>query len=94
MPKPKGRDGRPWRRLQARVLREETLCHLCLQPVDKDLPHTDPQSATVDHLAPLSHNPHLALDRANLRLAHRHCNSSKGNGNGQHLTNHRRSRNW
>jgi 5-methylcytosine-specific restriction endonuclease McrA len=74
----KGKTGRPWRRARAYVLRHQTICHLCGQPVDKTLTWPNPRSASVDHVIPLeAGGPPLAL--TNLRLAHLTCNSSKKN---------------
>ena len=55
--------------------RDRWICQLCGDPVDRDLPPSDPWAATLDHvecqawvLVP-DHSPE------NLRLAHRWCNS-------------------
>jgi hypothetical protein len=45
-----------------------------------DLPHTDPMSATRDHVIPQSRGG--SHDRDNLRLVHRACNSARGNRKG------------
>jgi 5-methylcytosine-specific restriction endonuclease McrA len=37
-----------------------------------------PFDVTVDHFKPKSKFPHLAVEMTNLRVAHRRCNSSKG----------------
>lgn len=51
-------------------LRDKGLCGLCGEPVEGS-------ESTVDHIVPVSHGgPHT---RANVQLAHRSCNSSKGN---------------
>lgn len=63
-----GRKGRPWQRIRAQVLGASTICHLC----GRD------GADTVDHVIPRSLRPDLAHDLANLRPAHRSCNSSKG----------------
>jgi 5-methylcytosine-specific restriction endonuclease McrA len=73
------RQGRPWRRLQARVIRENSICWLCGAVVDKAIKWPDPLSPSVDHLVPLSMGGSLT-DPRNVRLAHLRCNSSKGNG--------------
>lgn len=62
--------------------RDGFICQLCGQPVDISLPHTDPMSATLDHIHPLSlkigwikspgHVP------SNVQLAHWKCNIDKG----------------
>lgn len=79
--------GRPYRRLQAWVFATQTHCWICGNPVDKALPHLDPQtglvnrqSKSLDHVVPCSVRPELALDRNNARLAHFGCNSSRGDG--------------
>ena len=73
-----GRVGRPWRTVQQRCFREETICWICLQSVDQHLDDRSPWSRTADHLIQLQHQgpPH---DRANLKLAHRRCNTARSN---------------
>src|SRR5262249_55547089 len=78
MPRSKGRTGRPWRRLQAEVWAEETHCWICRRWVDQSLHHTDPMSRSVDHVIPLWFGG-APLDRSNCRLAHRRCNTVRGN---------------
>jgi 5-methylcytosine-specific restriction endonuclease McrA len=56
--------------VRARVLREETDCWLCGQPVDKTLKTPDPGSPEVDEIVPVSLGGD-PLARANCRLAHR-----------------------
>lgn len=74
----RGRSGRPWERAKAHVWREETHCWLCGYAVDQTLHQRDPWSRTADHLHTLDHGgPPLA--RTNLRLAHRRCNTIRGN---------------
>ena len=91
------RRGRPRRRIVAQVFREETICWLCGQPVDFTLNRqTHPMGATVDEDPPISKggNP---LDRAHCHLAHRRCNSSRGNrppGTTQRATQGTASRVW
>jgi 5-methylcytosine-specific restriction endonuclease McrA len=54
-------------------------CHLCRLPIPPDVPHQNPFALTLDHVVPQSlaevpdHTP------ANLRAAHRQCNSVRGN---------------
>ena len=59
--------------------RDEWTCQLCHCPVDPSLTGRDRLGATLDHIEPRS----LALiaddSPANLRLAHRSCNSARGN---------------
>lgn len=93
----KGRRGRPWRRLRLEVLQANPVCSLCGGRIDLALPWRNPMSGTVDHVLPLMDYPHLALERSNLRPAHRRCNTSKGAGRSTRsalLTLGRRSRQW
>lgn len=83
--------GRPYRALQAWVYATYTHCWLCHQIVDKTLPYRDPAtgrinraSKSVDHVIPLLLRPDLALDKANARLAHLRCNTSRGAGRKGH----------
>jgi 5-methylcytosine-specific restriction endonuclease McrA len=71
-----GRSGTQWTKLRAQVFAEETHCWWCHKWVDQTLPRTDRMSRTVDHLVELWQGGD-PLDRANCRLAHRKCNSSK-----------------
>lgn len=77
----RGRRGRPWRRLQAEVYRTETHCWLCGGWVDQLLHWLDDWSRSVDHVIPLSLGG-PPLERWNVRLAHRICNSRRGDGQG------------
>lgn len=65
-------------RLRVRVLREETLCWLCGQSVDKTLPHGLPASPEIDEIVPVSKGG-SPYERGNVRLAHRLCNQRRGN---------------
>ncbi|MQB00507.1 MAG: HNH endonuclease [Actinobacteria bacterium] len=73
-----GRQGRPWRRLTAELRSLGLPCSICGKPIDYNLPPNHRDGFTVDHRVPLSKAPWLANDRANLRAAHRSCNSSEG----------------
>lgn len=68
--------------LRKRVLREEDLCWLCGQIVDKTLHHHDPGAPEVDEVIPVSKGGD-PYDRKNCRLAHRLCNQQRGNGDRQ-----------
>lgn len=59
--------------------RDKGVCRLCGQPVDLSLPYRHPLAATVDHIECQSWAliPDHSAD--NLRLAHRSCNSRRGN---------------
>lgn len=69
--------GRAARELRAEVLATESLCGFCGEPVDKTLHHLHPNGPTVDHIIPRAVGGAL-LDRNNVRLAHRSCNSRAG----------------
>ena len=73
-----GRSGHSWRRLYARVRRNQSACHLCGKPIDKSLPWPDPWSFSVDHVEPRGMNPELAEVYENLRAAHLKCNRDRG----------------
>ena len=55
--------------------RDDWLCGLCGEPVDKDLSWPDPMSASLDHIIPLSRCGAHTLD--NVQLAHLACNIRK-----------------
>lgn len=73
-----GRSGRRWAALRAQVFAEETHCWWCGQPVNQALPPTHPMSRTADHVDELALGG-APLDRSNVRLAHRRCNTNKSN---------------
>lgn len=50
-------------------------CAICGEPIDYDLPHTDPRSFVVDHITPLSRGGPDTL--ANKQPTHRDCNLAK-----------------
>jgi len=58
--------------------RDGWVCQLCLEPVDPDLPSSDQWAATLDHIVPQSHAVFPDHSDGNLRLAHRWCNSVRG----------------
>lgn len=60
--------------------RDGWMCKLCSHPVDKSLPYTDIWSATLDHIIPQALQLVPDHSSANLRLAHRWCNSARGDG--------------
>ena len=59
--------------------RDGWVCQLCLDPVDPHLPFTDIWSATLDHIICRSWVTTPDHSESNLRLAHRWCNSVRGN---------------
>ncbi|EKA62162.1 HNH nuclease [Janibacter hoylei PVAS-1] len=64
-------------RLKRRVWREENVCHLCGQWVDKRLPRYLPGSPTLDELVPISFGG-SPFERENVRLCHFWCNRVRG----------------
>lgn len=72
----RGRSGRPWERMKARVRAEETHCAWCGQPVDQTLDGNHPDGPVVDHLREITEGGD-PLDRENLALMHRRCNGDK-----------------
>lgn len=59
--------------------RDGFICQLCFDPVDVALPANDVWSATLDHIVCQSWTAEPDHSAANLRLAHRWCNSKRGN---------------
>ena len=68
------------------IARSRAACHICGQPIDYDLPSTDPMSFVVDHVIPLAKGG-SDDDHDNLKPAHhdvpcevcgQRCNRSKG----------------
>jgi 5-methylcytosine-specific restriction endonuclease McrA len=63
---------RAWRKLRAKVLREEPECRI-------QGPGCIGVATTVDHIVPRSVAPQLTMTRTNLRGACARCNYSRGN---------------
>jgi hypothetical protein len=62
-----------WRLLREQVIKEQgRLCQECRCEVAEDY------DLTVDHIKPRSKYPELALDKSNLQVLCRSCNSTKG----------------
>lgn len=53
------------------------VCGICGKPVDKFLPYPNPESASIDHIKPMSKGGDHTKD--NIQLAHLKCNLAKGN---------------
>ena len=70
------RYGHRYRQVQRIVYARETHCWLCGEYVDQTLRPNARRARTVDHVIPLSKGGD-PLSRANARLAHRTCNSSR-----------------
>lgn len=51
-------------------------CHLCHELIDLSISGTHPKGFTIDHVLPRSRGG--SNDLANLRPAHRQCNSERG----------------
>lgn len=64
--------------LRKRILREESHCHLCGEPVDVKMGPHQPGSPEVDEIIPVSKGGSPTL-RSNTRLAHRACNLHRSN---------------
>jgi hypothetical protein len=60
--------------------RDNETCQLCSHPVDLTLHYLHDWSATLDHIVPQSHMLIPDHSPSNLRLAHRWCNSARGDG--------------
>ena len=87
------RGGRPYRRLQARIKRDQQVCWICGLPIDPELRSPHPFSFSLDHLVPLSMGGSLN-DPTNARAAHRLCNMKRGTGRGKPRTEGDRSAKW
>lgn len=61
--------------MRARLARSKPACHICGEPIDYQLPHTEPRSFVVDHVVPLAKGGDDAP--SNFKAAHRDCNSKK-----------------
>lgn len=89
-----GRQGRTWRALSARLRAElPPVCWWCRKPIDLGLPARHGDSWTLDHIIPLSKGG-APEDPANLRPAHRSCNSRRGNNGGASRVPPKQSRRW
>lgn len=55
--------------------RDGEICQLCGEPIDLDLSHPDPRSASIDHVIPLAHGG--AHTYENCQAAHLICNILK-----------------
>lgn len=64
---------------EARQTGRLPLCALCSRPIDLSLDYNHRESLTLDHIIPLAKGGSLT-DPANIRCAHRSCNSSRGAG--------------
>ena len=79
---PRRANGTKRNAVKRRVFREENVCHLCDQWVDKGLPRWLPGSPELDELVPIAFGGD-PFDRANIKLAHRrpcYCNRLRWHG--------------
>lgn len=60
--------------------RDGWTCQLCQHPVDRELHYLNAWAASLDHVIPQSHQLIPDHSPAALRLAHRWCNSARGDG--------------
>jgi 5-methylcytosine-specific restriction endonuclease McrA len=58
--------------------RDGWMCWLCGLPVDPESPQHADESASLDHVEPLSQGGSNSIH--NLRIAHRACNTLRGDG--------------
>ena len=72
-----GQNGTQFTKNKQIILKTQTVCGICGQPVDMNLKYPDPLSPTIDHIIPLAKGGHPS-DLSNLQLAHRWCNRQKG----------------
>lgn len=85
--------GRAWHRAQAKIrrgyridpklrafvyARDHGVCQICLDPVDMELGPSDPWGPTLDHIYCRAWSELPDHSEENLRLAHRMCNSIRG----------------
>lgn len=69
------RDSAMRKRMRAAIARKRPACHICGDPINYALPHTDAMSFVVDHVIPLAKGGRD--DMTNAAAAHRECNSKK-----------------
>ncbi|MFA1705523.1 HNH endonuclease signature motif containing protein [Mycobacterium intracellulare] len=79
MTNPRYANGYRRRQLRARILREEEVCWICDEVVDKELSTPHPLSPEVHEIIPIAHGGD-PLDRTNCTLSHRVCNQCLGTG--------------
>ena len=71
-----GKDRTLFNYYKARMKAIHPPCAICGQPINYELPSTNPWSFTVDHIVPISRGGGTTED--NLQPAHRKCNRAKG----------------
>lgn len=60
--------------------RDDWTCQLCMEPIDREAHYLDDWAPSLDHVTPQSHMLIPDHSPANLRTAHRWCNSVRGDG--------------
>lgn len=60
--------------------RDDWTCQLCMEPIDREAHYLDDWAPSLDHVTPQSHTLIPDHSPANLRTAHRWCNSVRGDG--------------
>lgn len=80
-----------WRELvkQLKALPGSRICWRCGEAIDMELPNNHPMQWTADHVQSMA-NGGEPLSLANLRPAHRSCNSKRG----RQIQGQRLSREW
>jgi hypothetical protein len=91
MTRSKGRTGRPYRTARAQLAAKRLPCWICGQPINYQLPSTDPQGFVADHDPPLAYGGHPLRD---IKAAHRLCNGKRGTKAASAVVILPRSRNW
>lgn len=71
-----GPQRRAYDKNKAIILKTQTVCGICGQPVDKTRKYPDPLSPCVDHIIPIARGGHPSAIE-NLQLAHWKCNREK-----------------
>lgn len=59
-----------------KILKTQSVCGICGQPVDKRLKPPNPLAPVIDHIIPIAKGGHPS-DINNLQLAHATCNRQK-----------------
>lgn len=73
-----GRQLHAWQKASAQQRALRLPCALCGRPIDYNAPPRTPWAFTADHIIPVSRGGNL-LNPNNIRSAHNHCNTSRGN---------------
>ena len=86
------RGHRALRNDNARLKRASAICHLCGEPIDRDLAWPHPKSWSADHLTPVAHGGDMLGERL---PAHLECNQKRGTKPiDTHISRTRGTREW